>query len=87
MVTYSNFDHVEYLFDEDKNLLVKRNLNVHFAIEKDTVADLVIFNPDPMTKANVVWTNGDDYDMNDQNQSFLDPLRDTATIELIYDKK
>lgn len=85
VVTYSDFDYVEFVFDEDENQLVKHNLNVHFTVEKDTVANLVIFNPDPMTKANVFWTNGDDYDKNDLNEGFLNPLRDTASIELTYD--
>jgi len=85
IVKYKNYDHIKYVFDNLGNQLVKQNLNVHLQAEKDTLANMVIFQPDPMTKANIVWANGDDYDINDMNEVFLNPLRDTALINLIYD--
>ena len=85
VVSFANFDYVEYVFDENETQLIKRDLNIHLEIEKDTVANVVVFNPDPMTKANIFWTNGSDYDKNDQNEAFLNPLRDTLSIELTYD--
>lgn len=85
IVVYDNHDHVQYIFDKEGNKLVMHNLNMHLQIEKDTLANVVVFQPDPMTKANVFWVNGDDYDMNDKNEEFLDPLRDTLEIEMLFD--
>ena len=85
IVKYDNFDHIKYIFDSKENLLFKQSLNAHFTLGTDTTSKMMVFKPDPMTKAQVFWVNGNDYDMNDQNSAFLDPLRDTVSIELFYD--
>jgi hypothetical protein len=84
-VAYNNYNHIKYILNKDGKQLVKQNLNMHLQVEKDTSANMVIFQPDPMTKANIFWKNGDDYDINDMNEEFLNPLRDTAFINLTYD--
>lgn len=85
IVTYENHDFIQYIFNNQGAQIVKQDLNIHFQVEKDSLASMVVFQPDPMTKANIVWVNGDDYDKNDQNEQFLDPLRDTVLMELLFD--
>lgn len=84
-VVYDNHDHVQFIFDKEGDTLIMHNLNMHLHIEKDTLASVVVFQPDPMTKANVFWVNGVDYDKNDMNEGFLNPLRDTLEIEMLFD--
>lgn len=84
-VSYKNADHIKYVLDENKQILFQQNLNSHFHSNKDTVADVMVFNPDPLTKANLVWSSGDDYDKNDSNEIFLDPLRELMPIEVTLD--
>jgi hypothetical protein len=84
---FDNDEYIQYLVSESGDVLQTRDLNrYHFIDEKDTTALMVVFNPDPMTKASISWINGADYDKNDQNETFLNPLRDTLEIELTYDE-
>lgn len=83
-IAYMNHAHVMSILNKEGKVLVRNDLNMHLQAEKDTLANVVIFQPDPMTKANVFWVNGDDYDMNDGNEAFLNPLRDTVQIEMTY---
>ena len=69
-----------YWEDSQGNELYNQNMLSHYS---DSIGLVSIFNPDPLTKAGVVY--GSPYiDANDQNLSVLQPLQDSASLDLTY---
>jgi hypothetical protein len=65
---------------EDGTVLQQRDMLLHFS---DSVGRALVFRPDPLVKAGVVY-GGAFIDDNDQNVGVLDPLRDTVSLGLTY---
>ncbi|NDH91264.1 MAG: hypothetical protein EBZ22_10345, partial [Flavobacteriia bacterium] len=61
-------------------VLQQRDMLLHFT---DSVGRALVFRPDPLAKAGVVY-GGTYIDDNDQNSAVLDPLRDTVAVGLTY---
>ena len=66
--------------DLDGNIIHQQSLLVYYS---DTIGHGSIFNPDPLTKAQVNY-GGSYSDLNDQNLLILQPLQDTAELLLNY---
>ncbi len=61
-------------------VLQQRDMLLHYT---DSVGRALVFRPDPLAKAGVVY-GGTYIDDNDQNSGVLDPLRDTVHVGLTY---
>ena len=84
-ISFTTDEYELYLIDNTGKVLLKRDLNLyHASAEKDTLAQLVIFQPDPLTKAHKNY-GGIYKDLNDQNTAVLDPLRDTVSMNVSFD--
>ena len=66
--------------DLNGNIIHQQSLLVYYS---DTIGLVSIFNPDPLTKAQVNY-GGSHKDLNDQNLNVLQPLQDTAELLLNY---
>jgi len=84
-ISFTTHENELYLIDNTGNIILKSDLNLyHTSEEKDTLAELVFFQPDPLTKAHKTY-GGIYKDLNDQNTAVLDPLRDTASMIISFD--
>ncbi len=84
-IHFSSEEYELYLINNQGKIILEKDLNSYYgSASKDSLVDLVIFRPDPLTKANKVY-GGIYKDVNDQNSAVLDPLRDTVSVNVKFD--
>jgi len=83
-IHFASHEHELYLIDNNAEVVLKKDLNLyHTSVDKDTIADLMIYNPDPLTKVSKTY-GGIYIDLGDENTAVLDPLRDTAKMTVTF---
>lgn len=82
LVTYNGGGLREFLINNNE-IFYQRDLNSYHTTTQDSTCNFLVFNPDPISP--IYKSYGGIYiDDNDQNQSVLDPLRDTVQEMAFY---